>query len=86
MELDKSQVQRQVLTHEDSCTKSEFVVCVASGFRLTTSLTGVLLMNFFQCGYSFNPLNADLNPIGHLLALLGAHHNLHVSRIRVNSK
>jgi len=32
----------------------------------------------------FNPLNAKLNPVCHLLALLGAHHNLHVSRIRVN--
>jgi len=31
----------------------------------------------------FNPLNADLNPICHLLALLGAHLILHVSRIRV---
>jgi hypothetical protein len=33
-----------------------------------------------------NPLNAELNPICHLLALLGAHHILHVSRIRVKSK
>ena len=32
-----------------------------------------------------NPLNAELNPICHLLALLGAHHILHVSRIRVNT-
>jgi len=32
----------------------------------------------------FNPLNAELNPICHLLALLAAHHILHVSRIRVN--
>jgi len=31
----------------------------------------------------FNPLNAELNPICHLLALLGAHHFFHVSRIRV---
>jgi len=31
----------------------------------------------------FNPLNAELNPICHLLALLGAHPILHVSRIRV---
>jgi hypothetical protein len=31
----------------------------------------------------FSPLNAQLNPICHLLALLGAHHILHVSRIRV---
>jgi len=30
-----------------------------------------------------NPFNAQLNPICHLLALLGAHHILHVSRIRV---
>ena len=30
-----------------------------------------------------NPLNAELNPICHLLALLGAHDFLHVSRIRV---
>jgi hypothetical protein len=31
-------------------------------------------------------LNAELNPICHLLALLGAHHILHVSRIRVKGK
>jgi hypothetical protein len=30
-----------------------------------------------------NPSNTELNPICHLLALLGAHHILHVSRIRV---
>jgi hypothetical protein len=32
---------------------------------------------------AFNPLNAELNPICHLLALLEAHDILHVSRIRV---
>ena len=32
-----------------------------------------------------NPLNAELNPICYLLALLGAHHFLHVSRIKVKS-
>ena len=32
----------------------------------------------------FNPLNAELNPICYLLALL-VHHFLHVSRIRVKS-
>jgi hypothetical protein len=32
-----------------------------------------------------NPLNAELNPICHLLALLGAHHILHISRVRVKS-
>jgi len=33
-----------------------------------------------------NPLNAELNPICHLLALLGAHLTLHVSRIRVKNR
>ena len=32
----------------------------------------------------FNSLNAELNPICHLLELVGAHPILHVSRIRVN--
>jgi hypothetical protein len=31
----------------------------------------------------FNPLNAGLNPICQLLALLGAHHILHISGVRV---
>jgi hypothetical protein len=31
----------------------------------------------------FNPLNAKLNPICDLRALLGAHHILHVGRISV---
>ena len=42
-----------------------------------------------QCILGFEPintLNAELNPICHLLALLGAHHILHVSSIRVNER
>ena len=34
----------------------------------------------------FNPLKAELNAICHLLALVGAHHILHVSRARVKMK
>jgi succinate dehydrogenase hydrophobic anchor subunit len=34
----------------------------------------------------FNPLNAELNPICHLLALLGAHHIFHVNGLRVKNK
>jgi len=30
-----------------------------------------------------NPLNAEINLICHLMALLGAHHILHIGRIRV---
>jgi hypothetical protein len=35
---------------------------------------------------SINPFNAELNPICHLLALLGAYHIFHVSRLRVKGK
>ena len=41
----------------------------------------------WQMGFNsaFKGLNTELNPICHLLALLGAHHILHVSRIRVKT-
>jgi hypothetical protein len=35
--------------------------------------------------YYFNPLNAELNPICYLLALLGAYHILHGSGSRVKA-
>ena len=37
----------------------------------------------FKGAYFLNPLNAELNPICHLLTLLGAHPLFHISRIRV---
>jgi len=42
----------------------------------------ILRRTAHQVGF-INPLNPELNPICYLLALLGAHHFLHVSRIRV---
>jgi hypothetical protein len=36
--------------------------------------------------FIINPLNAELNPICHLLVLVGAHHIFHVSRIRVKCR
>ena len=39
--------------------------------------------NYCYAVSQFNPLNPELIPICYLLALLGAHHFLHVSRIRV---
>jgi hypothetical protein len=32
---------------------------------------------------TFNPLNTELNPICHLLTLLGDHHIFYISRVRV---
>ena len=40
----------------------------------------------FQKILSFNPIKAVLNFMCYLLALLGVHHILHVSRIRVNTR
>ena len=39
--------------------------------------------SLFTSPHSVNPLKPELNPICYLLALLGAYHFLHVSRIRV---
>jgi hypothetical protein len=37
-----------------------------------------------MCGWEdINPLNSELNHICQLLALFGAHHILHISRVRV---
>jgi len=50
----------------------------------TTSTThAVKTLGNIQEWFYVNPLNVELNPVCHLLALLGAHHILHVSRIRV---
>ena len=57
------------------------------------SYTSTPLLAFMACcrvNFTFtftlhlNPLNAELMPFCHLLALLGAHHILHVSGVRVN--
>jgi hypothetical protein len=40
---------------------------------------------WFSGTVHINPLNAKLNSICHLLALLGAHPILHVSKIRVKA-
>jgi len=47
------------------------------------SILKLVARNSFENLISLNPLNAELNPICHLLALLGAHSIFHVSRIRV---
>jgi len=52
-----------------------------------------VMHNLYELGPSYytkhlfflNPLNAELNPTCHLVALLGVHHFPHVSRMRVKS-
>ena len=48
--------------------------CTLPGGKLVTAMEAVITR-----------LNAELNPIRHLLALVGAHHIVHVSRVGVNS-
>jgi len=43
------------------------------------------ILTIFSFDLAINPLNAELNFICHVLALLEAHHILHVNRIRVNA-
>jgi len=51
--------------------------------KVSTKFLGLQTDNHIKGKNHINPLNAELNPICHLLALLEAHHILHVSRIRV---
>jgi len=45
--------------------------------------TTKLIVALRSSSNALNPFKPELNPICYLLALLGAHHFLHVSRIRV---
>jgi hypothetical protein len=47
-------------------------------------MKNVFVQSNTTISYLFNPLNTKLNPICRLLALLGAHHILHISGLRVN--
>jgi len=54
------------------------------GVSYITSLPVGRRLELLFISTGINPLNAELNLICHLLALLGAHHTVHVGRIRVN--
>jgi hypothetical protein len=73
------------------CFLPQFLLCACGYLRLQSpSLSRVcsrpVRFLFLIVILAFNPLNAELNPICHLLALLGADHILHVSRVRVNGR
>ena len=58
------------------------LVVVASSSLIYWNLP-VLSLKVVNKNRRDNSLNAKLNPICHLMALVGAHHILHISRIRV---
>jgi hypothetical protein len=70
-----------------SLSASSSCLCLASHHiccRWTTSGYLAYKYNKHQLGSMFNPLNAELNPICHSLALLGGATIVVVSRLRVN--
>jgi hypothetical protein len=66
----------------NKCQKSTANQVTTDLFDVICTLLSLLLILSFHA-YYLKTSNAELNPICHVLALLGAHHNLHVSRIRV---
>ena len=60
----------------------KFVYIYYNPLNVHVSRNILLILRRSNC---INPLNPELNPICYLLALLRAHHFLHVSRIRVKS-
>jgi hypothetical protein len=63
--------------HGDAQPPDSIFISYATGMTLSLKQNTLYLT-------SINPLNAEFNPIFHLLALLVAHHTVHISRIRVN--
>ena len=61
-----------------------YVLCVKLSIDINRRVCTMLLVLQVAAFNHINPLNPELNPI-YLLALLGAHHFLPVSRIRVKS-
>ena len=66
-----------------------FMKCVLCKAVLVISCGALLSVYVYYCWilcavlHWVKPLNAELNPIRHLLALVGARHIVHVSRIRL---
>jgi hypothetical protein len=52
--------------------------------KIRSFVLEILHVDRNTCFLQLNPLNAKVNPICHLLALLGAHLIFHVSCLRVN--
>ena len=75
--------EQHKLLHSDHIHFAKALHQVSSVRHYSASYTSCECKSAIQL---INPLNAELNPICHLLALLEAHHILHVSRIRVKRR
>jgi len=68
---------RELFLKSGAQVEKEFFLNLYTGRSLTVQ------SDYTRC--CINTLNSELNLICHLLALLGAHHILHVSGLRVNT-
>ena len=68
--------------HRGASLTPRLVGIQKSSLNTGNTYNNIKYLNYLIPGL-INPLNPELNPICYLLALLGAHHFLHVSRIRV---
>jgi len=57
---------------------------ISENYRELLAMSSVASWSGKRQMLSINPLNDELNPTCHLLALLGSHHTFHVSGLRVN--
>jgi len=84
------QTEREVDGWADNCTFQTVFKIVNQFLAQYVNIFFFILEFSYICKFAvmilLNPLNAELNPICHLLALLEAHHILHISRIRVNTR
>jgi len=75
-----------ILIMHGSWIVEKYGLCSLSSVYVFTSTASEVKCDFDPSYFviaDVNPLNPEWNPICHLLALLGTHHFLHVSRIRV---
>ena len=77
---------RELCTTVHACTRVHTYTHTSyRNLKVGIAMGGIILTALICIKMGLNPLNAELNPICHLLALLGAHHILHISRIRVKT-
>ena len=77
---------RPITLPEESCCVCVCVRVWLSINRCDINFIYLRVSGIGQTEKYINPLNAELNPICHLLALLGAHHIFHVSGLRVKKE
>ena len=87
LEVNADKVNCMVMSRDQNAERSHSIKTDNSSFERVEEFrylgAGLTNQNYIQ--EEINPLNAELNTIFHLLALLGAHHILHVSGLRVTS-